>query len=369
MSALFIVAAAFASPLRSIAGEPESNCRQYSGMCDASAAVALDDATFIVADDESNTLCIYSANRPGPPILHFPWDEYLGTGRAKNDPPEADIEGAAVLDGVIYWITSHGRNKDGKWRPGRHRLFAMEVVKAAEGWDARPFGVPYEDLAERLVGAPTLRHLGLRRSLGADKKRSKKLAPKKEGLNIEGLCRGPEGESLLICFRNPRPEGKALLVPLLNPAAVLADGKSPQFGNPILLDLSFERRGKRFEPGIRSISYSPRHEGYLIIAGPHDEEKVFAAFRWSGRPGDNPILLQAATEAINGPEAFCPEALIVYPRSAEIQVLSDDGSRKVKVRSAAECEKGAFKNGECEAKFLLDSRKKTFRSMVLEFEE
>lgn len=369
LSALFVAAAVFVLFSRSTEGEPMSDCIQYSGMCDASAAVALDNAMFIVADDESNTLCIYSADRPGPPDQRLPWDAFLGIDSTKKDPPEADIEGAAVLDGRIYWITSHGRNKDGTLRPGRQRFFAMEVVKAAGGWEARPFGAPYEELAERLVAAPTLRHLELEKSLRSGDKKSKRLAPKKEGLNIEGLCAVPESGTLLIALRNPRPDGKALLVPLLNPAAVLAEEKPPHFGDPILLDLSFERQGERFEPGIRSISYSPRHEGYLIIAGPHDEEKVFAAFRWSGRPGDSPVLLRAATDALNGPEAFCPEALIVYPQGGKIQVLSDDGSRKVKVGSAAECEKGAFKNGECEAKFLLDPRRRTFRSMILKIDE
>ena len=55
------------------------------------------------------------------------------THRAPSTPkePEADLEGATRIGDDIYWITSHGQNKNGKNRPSRHRLFATAVAQKA----------------------------------------------------------------------------------------------------------------------------------------------------------------------------------------------------------------------------------------------
>ncbi|MCE6966894.1 hypothetical protein, partial [Cereibacter sphaeroides] len=45
--------------------------------------------------------------------------------------PEADLEGLSRIGDTVYAITSHGRNKDGKFRPNRHRLFALKVTPGA----------------------------------------------------------------------------------------------------------------------------------------------------------------------------------------------------------------------------------------------
>ena len=60
---------------------------------------------------------------------------------------------------------------------------------------------------------------------------------------------------------------------------------------------------------------------------------------------------------------FCPEALLLYPDNEQVQLLSDDGSLLVRVASRKECKKGAFRDGVCEAKALLDHSKRTFRSL------
>ena len=43
--------------------------------------------------------------------------------------PESDIEACTRVGDIIYWITSHGRSKKGKWRNSRYRLFATEIFK------------------------------------------------------------------------------------------------------------------------------------------------------------------------------------------------------------------------------------------------
>ncbi len=343
----------------------EDEPANYSGTCDISAAVVLDADSFIAADDENNTLRAYRCTRPGPPDRLFPWDGPLGIDPATDKHPEADIEGATLLDGRIYWISSHGRNKDGKWRSNRHRLFAMTVVKTETGIAVRPFGEACKTLVSGMTADERLRDLGLAEAIGKRTKKSKKLAPKREGLNIEGLCAAADGRSLLIGFRNPRPKDRALLVPLQNPTAVLGAAASPQFGTPILLDLRVKHEGQAVAMGIRSIEYSRRHGAYLIVAGPHDQQKIFALFRWSGTADRKPTLLTDATAAINRIDGFTPEALIVYPDRDAIQLLSDDGTLKVKISSPAECQEGAFDNGHCEAKHLLDDSKKSFKSVSI----
>src|SRR5262249_41218411 len=100
---------------------------EYSGLRDASAGVAVSSNLFIVADDEKNTLRLYSTEHAGPPLKEFDFNDFLKvTGKSS----EADLEGAALLGNRAFWIGSHGRNKNGKARPNRHRLFATDIAIA-----------------------------------------------------------------------------------------------------------------------------------------------------------------------------------------------------------------------------------------------
>ena len=101
--------------------EPAGEVLVFRGASDASAAVTIGEDMFIVADDENNILRVYNINKPGLPVFSFDLTEFLGIN---PEHPEADIEGATMIGRRIYWITSHGRNKDGKMRPNRYRYFA-----------------------------------------------------------------------------------------------------------------------------------------------------------------------------------------------------------------------------------------------------
>ena len=63
----------------------------HQGMCDASAAVALDEDLFVVGDDEDNALRVYSRYRPGPPLYSTDVSVFLGLRRGA----EVDIEASA----------------------------------------------------------------------------------------------------------------------------------------------------------------------------------------------------------------------------------------------------------------------------------
>lgn len=275
------------------AGAAAAAVEQYRGLCDASAAVALDATHFVVAGDEDNTLRLYTRGEPEPAGM-LPLAGFLGSGQR-----ESDIEGAARVGHRIYWIASHGRNSSGKQREERHRFFAVE----AEDGLLQPTGAAYTRLLDDLAAAPTLRHLNLRQAAT--------LPPEAPGgLNIEGLAAMPDG-GLLIGFRNPIPNGRALVVPLLNPAEVIDRGQPARFGEPMLLPLR--------NRGVRSIEWAAG--AYWIVAGPTADRGSFSLYRWSGQAGDAPQLADASALA-----GLRPEALFAWPgNEGGLQVLSDDG--------------------------------------------
>ncbi|MDR7267718.1 hypothetical protein J2X20_000347 [Pelomonas saccharophila] len=277
---------------------------RYEGLCDASAAVALDARHFIVADDEHNRLTIYRRGEVRA-VSQVDLDKFLKADK------EADLEGAAQVGNRIYWIASHARNSAGKVREDRQRFFATEI----RGSTIEPIGKPYTVLLADLLAAAPLAPLKLSDAAG-------RAAEAMGGFNIEGLAAAPDG-SLLIGLRNPIPQGRALIIPLLNPAA-LVEGKGPaRFGSAIRLDL-----GGR---GVRSLERIGN--GYLIVAGPTGDEGTFALFRWSGKPIDMPVPVKAELGTLR------PEALFAWP-DGQITLLSDDGGVMVGNKACKDADKG-----------------------------
>jgi len=250
----------------------------YHGLCDASAAVALDALHFVVAGDEDNTLHIYRRGVPDA-VAMLPLQAFLGTDK------ESDLEGAARIGNRIYWIASHGRNASGKVRADRYRFFATDIDTGASTPGLKPAGSASASLLEHMLSSTALKPLRLDEAA--------RRAPEAEGgLNIEGLADTPEG---------------GLLIGLRNPAEALA-GRPADFGAALRLDLN-----KR---GVRSIERIGN--GYLLVAGPTADSGSFALYRWGG-PGDAaPQLLPQRFDALR------PEALIVWP-DGTVQLLSDDG--------------------------------------------
>ncbi len=327
----------------------------YYGMSDASAAVAVGDDMFVVADDENNTLRVYSTNQLSLPVFSYDLTSFLGV---KPGYPEADIEGAALLDDTIYWITSHGRNKDGKKRPNRFRFFAIKVNVEKCNITIDPVGSPCRTLLQSLLKDENVSHLELDRSARVEsmditKQKLKDLAPKENGINIEALCASADGNTIYIGFRNPRPDSNAIVVALNNPKQVIEDRKPPVFAAPILWDF------KGF--GIRSMEYSSFHKAYFIIAGPHNDEPAdFVLYRWSGEKDEPPQIVKSINSDFN------PEALITFKNSAKLLLLSDDGSLAVDISDASECMKGELrKDGKCLNKHLTNPAKKHFRAIWL----
>ena len=328
------------------AAEPTS----YPGTCDASGAIALSNDAFVVADDESDVLRIYSRAHPEVAPKEVDVDGFL---RLDDGTKEADLEGAAQIGNRIYWITSHGRNEKGELKKKRFRLFATEVSQADGQFLIRPVGTtPYTKLVDALL--VDARYAELSDAAKPNVEVDPAMAPKKgKGLNIEGLAATPQG-ALLIGLRTPlTSDNRALIIPLRNPGAVVA-GKAPEFGDPIRLDLS----DGAAHLGIRSIDYVGTGDkgAYYIVAGPAGEGDPFVLFRWSGDP-------KAAPQRLRQIEGLRPEALFVFPDSpGQLQLLSDDGGLLVS-STAAECTK-EFKDGKCECKNLVPGRR-AFRATVV----
>lgn len=274
----------------------------YSGAMDGSAAVAIDSQFFANASDEDSVIRIYRRERGGEPVQTIDLSSFL-----EVDPrsPETDIEAAVRIGNRAYWITSHGRNRNGKERPGRQRFFATDISTNEHGFQLSPVGKPYKNLLADLIAADQLKRFNL--AAAADR------PPKSSGgLSIEGLAATPD-KHLLIGFRNPIPKGRALLVPLLNPDEVI-EGKHARFGTPVQLDLN--------GLGIRDI-VSWQGE-FIIIAGPADGGGQCKLFRWAGGSSTPKPIKHVSLKGLN------PEAIVIYQDKGlrEFQLLSDDSTEQ-----------------------------------------
>ena len=325
-----IAVTTFMLPSLPVTADSHPPITRHYGMCDASAAVPVESNLFVVANDEDNTLRIYERNKSGEPIYSQDLSAFL---QIDSKHPEADIEGATLIKNRIYWITSHGANKDGKERPNRHRFFATEIENIGGKFNLKPMGKPFFGLVKALEVSAELKGYNLGNAA--------KNAPESENeLNIEGLTKTPLG-NLLIGFRNPIPEGRALLVPLNNPQEVVLGNEEPKLGAPILLALN--------GLGIRSIEYSDAKGVYFIIAGPYDNKGSFQFYQWSGKTSEAPILINKIDF-----RGLHPEALVIYPqKKTKIQILSDDGSKSI--------------NGQ-NCKDLAKTQDKSFRSIWINIE-
>lgn len=302
------LAAAFAVNATGL-GEP----LVFTGMCDASAAVALDTDLFAAANDEDNMLRFYRLSQPGKPVQTCNLNRLL-FGKKKS--PEMDIEAAARLGPRVFWITSHGRDTAGKPAPDRGRLFALEFTLQGPNVEVKPVGRVYTNLVADLAREPKL----ARFRLGEAAKLSAKEA---DGFNIEALTDTPDG-MLLIGFRSPVPEGRALLVPLLNPDELLT-GQPPRFGEPILLNLG----------GLGLRGMDSTKDGYYLIAGPDEEKAESRLYFWPGGMAEPKPLAGVSFTGVN-PEGICFHDAT---ERADFLVLSDDGNRKLGGRACRDLPK------------------------------
>ena len=317
----------------------------FTGMCDASAAVPLSSRLFAVADDEDNVLRVYDAGLGGAPLravdlspsLYPPEEKKERKKKKKAEKaregspggsaggerarvPESDLEAAARLGDLAFWMTSHGRNRSGKRKDARLRFFATTASGAEDALAL--VGQSYEGLLDDLIADPRYARFDLAAA-------AERAPTEPGGLNIEGLGERPEG-GVWIGFRNPTPGGKALLAPLRNPEGLVA-GQRAELGEPVLLDLG--------GLGIRSLSRWRGQE--LILAGQHAAGATSQLYTWDG---------SGAAAAVPGIDlsGLSPEGFFAPEDRDEILLLSDDGTVEI--------------DGE-ECKRLEDPTRKRFRGV------
>ena len=221
--------------------------QRFQRACDASAAVRVaDTAFFMTATDEDYVLRVYDRNSPGPPIAELDVTTFL---EPVNPQKEPDIEGSAQIGDRVYWIGSHGRDKDGEEQESRQRLFATDVEVIAGRPSLRTVGRPYKKLLSDLVSAASLAEFDLLTAAT--------LKPEDPGgLNIEGLAATAEGH-LLVGFRNPVPASRALIVRIENPGDVVMGTAAPKVRKAALLDLGGRGCARWSSRGTAGSSCSP----------------------------------------------------------------------------------------------------------------
>ena len=312
----------------------------FKGVCDASAGWPLDIDRIAVGEDEHDNLLVYSTGG-GKAERSVDVEAALHQERPKK---EADFEAVASQGSRIYWITGHGRNDDGEAKLDRRRVLATSMALKPEG-----------QVVTGLTGA--LRLHGLDGAIGSDDADRPDLAAERGGLNIEALSAPPpssgSSDALWIGLRNPLAEGgKAIIVPFLNPAQTVDSGGTPELGEPLSVDL-----GGR---GLRDMVWSPAHGTMLLIGGAADSADDFALFSWSGDVKEAPKMISDIAN-------LRPEAIVAWPDSKRILLLSDDGDRLMPA-TKAECEEGHFEAGMCPCKRLEGdaAARKEFRGRWLE---
>jgi len=279
----------------------------FEGAVDGSAGADVGKGFFVAATDENNKLRLYDV-KGGPPrkTLEVGVDAAVESALGLKKVKECDLEGAAKIGDLIFWIGSHGRDKAAKKKKERQVLLATKLTGVGKHAKLEVAGRVYTQLIDDLLRDSALSpfHLAKAATLGPNDK---------GGLNIESLA--ADHGKLWIGFRNPiGKDGRALMVPLLNPKEVIKKGGKARLGEPMTLDLG----GLGFRDMVRW------HDSFLIVAGDFVDRfgpaaKPSRAFLW--KPGTDPKDIGVDFGDLN------PEAIIVMGDgdNARILILSDDG--------------------------------------------
>lgn len=318
---------------------------EFRGACDGSAAVFLRQGALMVANDRSDVLHVYHVTG-GQPKGSIDLHDHTTTSRYGTF-NHSDFEGAARQGDMIYFITSHARDRKGRNRSRWRRLIALQATPKGLGEDIQPHGKAYTDLKYQMTQSKVLRPMGIHAAIMELHKQLEHLAPEQRGLNIEGLAAGQDGQSLLMGLRNPRRGVRAMVIPLLNPDRVVIGYGEPEFGQVLKLDLGGH--------GITSMDLDPEQGDYLIIASPHDREGEARLYRWGGTQEAKPELLMEVS-----PSDFAAQGLAISP-SGRVMILSDDGHLRVPVDRPDQCVRKPDEAGTCVCNEVTHAPLKRFR--------
>lgn len=279
----------------------------FEGAVDGSACADVGGGFLVGATDEDNKLRLYDI-KGGPSLktLDAGIDAAVKSALGLDKISECDLEGAAKIGDLIFWIGSHGRDQHANEKKERQVLFATQLTSSGKDAKLKIAGKVYTHLIEDLLKVSALASFDLAKAAT--------LAPKREGgLNIESLA--ADGDELWIGFRNPQSKAKeALLIPLLNPKEILNGDVRAKFGDPQFLNLG----------GLGVRDMTAWDGGFLIIGGDfvdgfQSDAKPSRLFSW--KPGTDPKDMGVNFHDLN------PEAIVVIGSgyNAKVLILSDDG--------------------------------------------
>lgn len=344
--------------------------RHHTGASDASTAQAVDSEFMLVADDENQSLRLYSRSLSGLQGIGFDFTAALGlTDINGGVPREVDIESSMRVGNRIYWAGSHGNQATGSFnaRPNRRRVFATDLTGSG-ALASLAYVDRYDFLLEDLVAWDNANGHGLGAgALGLQASTAANLSPEiPSGFNLEGLATASDGTTAYLAFRAPllppanqlpvtpsSTRTHALLIPVLQFPSLVVDGSpgsrpagSATFGPPIIADL-----GQR---GVRSIEGNARGQ-FVISAGPVGPGSTVQQpqlYAWNGSPTSAPVALTADLAALQADGAF--EAIIGVPDtlgpSSQLQFAVDNGD-------------SILYGGTVVAKDLAERRHAKFRSL------
>ena len=312
-----------------------TNTRFLHGSSDGSTAIAIDNNTMLVADDENQALRLYNRQNSGLPYISFDFTTSLGlTDLSGGLPREVDIEASTKVGNRIYWLGSHSNAASGNARPNRSRLFATDLTSNGANSTLTYVG-RYDNLKTDIINWDLNNTHGLGANyFGLQASATTGVLPEASdgsGFNIEGLEMAPDNTTAFVCFRAPQTlittRTMALVIPVTNFTTLVAanpyTATSATFGSPIQLNL-----GGR---GIREIRKNADNE-YLIIAGPCDAAtgtapKDFKLFIWNGIATSNPILVNVDLTALQVNGSF--EGILNIPTAlfgnCSVQLIVDNG--------------------------------------------
>jgi hypothetical protein len=285
------------------------------GAADASTAIDVGDGYFIVADDESSTLRLYSGEHSGFPVKTWNFDAQLGTTA------ELDLEWSARHGETIVWGGSESNSKSGEARPSAATIFATTVSGSGASTELT-FAGHYDGRREDLLAWDAANG----GALGFAAAAAEGVQPKQEGgFNIEGMEFGPGGSAVAyLGFRAPivpvTSRRDALVVPVTN-LLELATGAATHatFGTPLEWDLG--------GLGVREIRKNADDQ-YLVIAGSSGEGGEQHLYQWDGDPAHQPV---ASETALPDPPSIegAWESIVRVPdpliQDAPVPLIEDNG--------------------------------------------
>jgi hypothetical protein len=316
----------------SAAAHDVPNTVYHTGVGDGSTSIDVGNNYLLAADDETNGLLLYHRDSSGYILNAFNMGAPMGLQE------EGDFEASTRKGNRAYWMGSLGNSSSGNLKPSRNRFFATDI--SGTGSSAAASYVGNYDIRASIINWGDANGYNFTAS-GADGMIPKQIG----GLNVEGMCIGPNPTTLYIAFRAPlvpvSNRTKALICPVTNFETWFNNGSpsgSPTYGTPIELDL-----GGR---GIRSIEQNVNGQ-FLIVAGSYDDVSNPALFEWDGNPASQPVLLTADLTTLN------PEGIVTFPspfyNGSTVEIMSDDGTHD-------------WYNDGTECKLLNDANNKKFRT-------